>query len=109
MAVEENFNLKREANKLIARTFHELGNKFETGTSELQFEDAMDLIGFLTHVSLSEEQASMMMGMTRRQFDRYSKKHLPKGHHIIGVFNTMHYLADILKAKFANKEKDKGI
>lgn len=99
----ENFDLKKEANMLIARTFRELAHKFETGTSELQFEDAMDLVGFLCHVSLSEEQASMMLGMTRRQFDRYSKKFLPKGHHIMGVFNSMHYLSDILKSKFKKK------
>lgn len=70
------FNLKR----LVVKLLRETAEKIETGTCEMTEDEAMELMGVLSHQAMSKEDACIYLNLGRSRFDDLVRdRKIPKG------------------------------
>ena len=66
--------------KMFAKLLRDTANKVETGTCEIDEQQAMDICNMLSHEPLSKDQACGYLNMSRSKFDSLVLNgKLPKG------------------------------
>ena len=91
--------------KLIAKELHKLADRFDTGTTEADETQMMDIINMLTHQPMSKEMACNYLNMSRSRFDDKIREGLiPKGRKRVG-FKELIWFRDELEEIVKNGKK----
>jgi predicted DNA-binding transcriptional regulator AlpA len=85
--------IKKELQRII--------NDIDTGNSNINEEDEMDILNFLNNITrrdegMSKYSACQYLGVSRATFDGYVRAgYIPKGKHIIGFKELRFYKKDL--------------
>ena len=71
--------------KLVVKLLKEKTHDIEVGNCVLTADEAMSIMGAISHEALSKEQSCNYLNMSRSKFDdKVAKKELPKGRKRVG-------------------------
>lgn len=77
-----------------------MADNIEIGNCEINSDQAMDIIGILSHEPMSKEQACIYLNMSRSKFDQYIREgKLPKGHKRMGFSEKFWYKDELTLKK----------
>lgn len=83
----------------VAQILREVADKFDAGTSEIDEEQAIQIMKIVAHNPLSKEQAALHLNMSTKKFDILVKEgYFPKGRKKLGWKEKVWYEDEIDKA-----------
>jgi excisionase family DNA binding protein len=98
---------------VLINLLEETTKKIKTDTCELSEEEALSLVGMLTHIAVSKEEACKYLNISRSRFDDLVReKKLPKGRKRVGFKEVVFYkdeLNNCINRIKNGKKKSRGI
>lgn len=91
---------------LLVKLMRETADKIDAGNCEMTETEAMDLIGVISHQSMSKEQAYTYLNIKESKFDNLVREgKLPKGKKVLGFKEKRWYKDEIDDASRGIKHK----
>ena len=70
----------KNISNMVAKMMREVADKIDAGTCEMSESEAMEIMGVLSHQSMSKDEAFSYLNLSRSRFDELVRlKQLPKG------------------------------
>lgn len=83
----------------LVKTLRELADNLDAGNSEIDDEQAIQIMKLVAHKPLSKEQAAMHLNMSTKKFDLLIREgYLPKGRRKLGWKEKIWYEDEIDKS-----------
>lgn len=84
--------------KTVAKLLRELADKIDAGNSELEEDQALDIMSVINHEVLSKDQACSYLNLSRSRFDDLIREgKIPKGRKRRGFKELIWYKDELAK------------
>ncbi|MBQ1949570.1 MAG: hypothetical protein II367_05395 [Treponema sp.] len=85
--------------EVFVKTLKEKLNDIDVGNSEIEEEQALEILKLIAHEPVSKERAAIELGISPSRFDKLvEEKKLPKGKKKLGWKELRYYLDEIIEA-----------
>jgi Asp-tRNA(Asn)/Glu-tRNA(Gln) amidotransferase B subunit len=85
--------------EVFVKTLKEKLNDIDVGNSEIEKEQALEILKLIAHEPVSKERAAIELGISPSRFDKLAEeKKLPKGNKKLGRKELRYYIDEIIEA-----------